>query len=517
MNRLCLTLLTALFIFTSCEEDITPPPIEPTAHSIIPIPVEFNQLNTTDFFGSNSTLELVNGDEITQSTMELFNVQAQQILGHDFEFSYNGTGNIKVQVGGDLADIGQEGYKLTINEELMFLEANSNKGVFYGLQTILQLLATNKEGEVSSIPTGVIVDYPRFEYRSFMLDVVRHFLTVDEVKKFIDVIALYKINFLHLHLTDDQGWRIEIDSWPDLTLIGGQSEVGGEPSGFYTKEDYQAILAYAAERFITVVPEIDMPGHINAALNAYPELTCDDVAPPVYTGTGVGFSSICVGDEDADRFMKDVIREVAEMTPGPYIHIGADEVFLLEKYRFKLFVDAAQAEIESHGKKMIGWNESVESTLDNNDVIQFWKDDLAYQAKHAADAGAEIIMSPWYRAYYGDYQTEQGGINIGEVLYGGNLATTVKEAYEWNPANYVYGVDESHILGVESCIWSEVTDLIEEFEYFVYPRLMGHAEIGWSPQNQRVWSNYRNRLNNHEVVMDAYNINYYDSPYLEWE
>ena len=274
---------------------------------------------------------------------------------------------------------------------------------------------------------------------------------------------------------------------------------------------------YAAERQITIVPEIDMPGHVGAALSSYAELNCNNIAPPLYTGTNVGFSFLCTDKPIVTQFMEDVIKEVAEMTPGPYFHIGGDEVFLLPKWKFRNFIDKAQEEIESYGKKMIGWNESTEATLSSNDIIQFWKNDQASQATHAANAGAQLIMSPWYHAYLGAYEVDLQNINITDLLYGGRLATDVKQAYQWNPAQYVNQVNETNILGVETCIWSEFTDPIEEFEYLVYPRLMGHAEIAWSLQQNRNWNTYKDRLNKHQIILDKYSVNYHISKYLTWD
>jgi len=230
----------------------------------------------------------------------------------------------------DDKELGEEGYELNITEEMVELKANKPAGIFYGIQTIRQLLPArvesgNTEQGPWKLPTGTIRDYPVYGYRGAMLDVARHFFSVDEVKTYIDRLALYKMNVLHLHLSDDQGWRIEIKSWPKLTEFGGKTEVGGGIGGFYTQEEYKDIVKYAQDRFITIIPEIDMPGHTNAALASYPELNVPGKKAELYTGVEVGFSTLDTHKELTYKFVNDVFRELAAITPGPYIHIGGDE------------------------------------------------------------------------------------------------------------------------------------------------------------------------------------------------
>src|SRR5260221_7536627 len=196
-----------------------------------------------------------------------------------------------------------------------------------------------------------------------MLDVARHFFSVDEVKRFIDLEALHKMNRLHLHLADDQGWRIEIKKWPDLTAKGSRTEVGGTPGGFYSQAEYADLVTYAADRFITIVPEIDMPGHTNAALSSYAELNCDGQAPPAFTGTAVGFSALCVEKDVTYRFIDEVVGEIAALTKGPYFHMGGDEVKTLTPDQYRAFVERVQTIVQAHGKQMIGWDEVAATKL----------------------------------------------------------------------------------------------------------------------------------------------------------
>ncbi len=217
-----------------------------------------------------------------------------------------------------------------------------------------------------------ITDYPRFSWRGTMLDVSRHFFPVDTVKKYLDLASLYKINVLHLHLADDQGWRIVINSWPNLALHGGSTEVGGGAGGYYTQQEYKDIVAYAAARYITVVPEIDSPGHVNAALSSYAELNCDGVAPPLYTGTDVGFSSLCVGKALTYKFLDDVVREIAAITPGAFYHLGGDEAHSTSHADYVTFVNKMQPILKAHGKRVIGWDEINAATLLPGSYAQHW-------------------------------------------------------------------------------------------------------------------------------------------------
>jgi hexosaminidase len=248
------------------------------------------------------------------------------------------------------AKTGPDGYEITVDASGATISAARHAGLFYGVQTFRQLLPAFVEFEAvradKSRPIQVgpirITDNPRFEWRGAMLDVARHFFTVDDVKRYIDLIAMYKFNRLHLHLADDQGWRIEIKSWPKLATHGGSTEVGGGPGGYYTQAEYSEIVAHARDRFVAIVPEIDMPGHTNAALASYAELNCDGKARDLYTGIEVGFSALCVDKDVTYRFIDDVVREIAALTPTPYFHVGGDEVKTLTPQQYVQFIERVQ-------------------------------------------------------------------------------------------------------------------------------------------------------------------------------
>ncbi|MBE0666508.1 MAG: family 20 glycosylhydrolase, partial [Bacteroidales bacterium] len=330
------------------------------------------------------------------------------------------------------ASLGDEGYSLTITKKLVTLAANKPAGLFNGIQTLRQLLPASIEMSTKQesdwhISGGTINDYPVYEYRGAMLDVARHFFSVDDVKRFIDLISAYKINTLHLHLSDDQGWRIEIRSWPNLALHGGKTEVGGGVGGYYTQEQYSDIVKYADDRFITIIPEIDMPGHTNAALASYPELNISGKATELYTGTEVGFSTLATKKEITYKFVEDVFRELAELTTGPYLHIGGDETHVTKKEDYITFIERVQDIVISLGKQPVGWDEISLARLRPGAIAQYWSS--AENANKAVAQGAKLIMSPASRVYI-DMIYDSTTV-IGYTWAG---LTEVDKAYNWDPA-----------------------------------------------------------------------------------
>ncbi|MDR6906810.1 hexosaminidase [Agromyces sp. 3263] len=392
-----------------------------------------------------------------------------------------------------------EGYTLESGDEGVRLAASTAAGLFRGTQTLRQLLPVAIEradvtGEPDggwTVPAASVADAPRFAYRGAMLDVARHFLPVDDVLRYIDAIAMLKLNVLHLHLTDDQGWRIQIDAWPELTRIGASTSVGGDGGGFYTKDDYRRIVGYAAERFVTVVPELDLPGHTNAALSAYPELNCDGVAPEPYEGVEVGFSSLCASPERAeatDRFLADVTREVAELTPGPWLHLGGDESLSTPQADYLDLVRRIAAAGAATGKTVIGWHEMGASpALPAGTIGQYWSfvepEEDAVAATHSFVAqGGRVIMSPADVAYLDMKYVDdpQGPLGGTLGLDWAKGPTTLDEAYLWDPAAIVPGIGEDELLGVEAPLWTETIGTLGEAEFMAFPRITAIAEIGWT-------------------------------------
>jgi hexosaminidase len=424
-------------------------------------------------------------------------------------------GNIYLTLTGAAPALGDEGYELTITPELVRLAANQLAGLFYGVQTIRQLMPSTIDSPSSqpgpwAIGAGRITDFPRYAWRGVMLDVARHFFSVKDVTRYIDILAYYKINRLHLHLTDDQGWRIQINSWPNLALYGGSLEVGGSPGGYYSQADYTYIVDYAQSRYITVIPEIDVPGHTNAALASYPELNCDGVAPELYTGMQIGFSSLCINKDITYAFMEDVIAELAALTPGAYIHIGGDEAQATSNADYVRFIQEVQPIVKANGKQVVGWEEIAQGKLLPASIAQHWNLDKGF-AQQALQQGAKIIMSPADKAYL-DMKYQASTI-LGQDWAGYiNLET----GYSWDPVTEIDGITEINILGVEAPLWSESLNTMDDLEYMAFPRLLGYAEIGWTPQAGRDWNEYKIRLAAHGPRLEILGVHFYASPEIIW-
>ncbi|MFC0114547.1 beta-N-acetylhexosaminidase [Kibdelosporangium aridum] len=424
---------------------------------------------------------------------------------------------ISLLLGGADARVGKEGYELKVERNQILIRANTPAGLFAGTQTLRQLLPASVESKSRQkgpwvVPGGKIVDFPRFGYRGAMLDVSRHFFSVDEVRGYIDQISQYKVNRLHLHLSDDQGWRIEIPGWPRLTSYGGSTEVGGGPGGFYTKEQYLELVAYAKQKYITIVPEIDMPGHTNAALASYAELNCNGIAPPLYTGTSVGFSSLCIDKEITYKFVEDVIRELAALTPGEYIHIGGDETHATKPADYVKFMQRVTPIVAKYGKKAAGWHEIAKTQNDPSVLPQYWgTDDVDEEVVAAAQRGNKILLSPAHKSYLDmkyDRNTPLG------LTWAGLIE--VDTAYGWNPGAFVKNLPESSVLGVEAPLWSETLENSDHIEFMAFPRLPAIAELGWSPWSTHDWESFRQRLAQQGDRWARQNVNFYRSPKIAW-
>jgi hexosaminidase len=403
--------------------------------------------------------------------------------------------------------LGAEGYRLDVSGHAVTVKAEQPAGLFYGVQTLRQLIAAH-----GRIPGGHVTDRPRFGYRGAMLDVARHFFSVAQVERYIDQLAQYKINTFHLHLADDQGWRIQIKSWPRLATYGGSTAVDGDPGGYYTQDQFRAIVAYAKARFITVIPEIDMPGHVNAALASYAELNCDGVAPPLYTGTDVGFSSLCVSKPITYRFLDDVIRELAALTPGAYLHVGGDEAQATKPADYVTFMNRVQQIVAAHGKRVQAWHQIVEATPLPTTVAQYWDTTPDNPAvANAANHGTKLVLSPANLAYLDMKYTE--ATPLGQDWAG---LIEVQDAYSWDPGNYVTGVPASAVLGLEAPLWTETIRTTADIEFMAFPRLPAYAELGWSPAATHDWAAFRLRLAAQAPRWEAAGINFYRSPQIPW-
>jgi hexosaminidase len=427
-------------------------------------------------------------------------------------------GDLVLTTAGGDSTLGSEGYDLAITADQVRLSAYQPEGIFRGLQTLRQLLpAAIEAGTVSAGPwgiaTGTIHDSPRFAWRGTMLDVARHFFGVQDVETYIDLLAYYKINTFHIHLSDDQGWRIVINSWPNLATYGGSTEVDGGPGGYYTQADYSAIVAYAKDRYITVVPEIDMPGHTTAALASYANLNCNGVAPPLDTNILVGISSLCVSDDATYTFAANVISEVAGLSPGPYFHIGGDEATATTAADFQTFFARVQPFVQMAGKQMVGWDAVGQlTTLLPGSVVQYWAPADANFVTDAISQNAKVLMSPDNKAYM-DMKYDS------TTVLGRNWAGYIDEqaAYSWDPAALLSGVTDAQLVGLEAPLWTETLVTLADVEYMAFPRIAGYAEIGWSPSMGRSWDEYKTRIGAQGPRLRALGVNYHTSSLIPWQ
>ena len=510
-------------------------------HTIIPLPASVEWMPSDTFHFTEETQILF---DPTDTEAERVGDLLSSLIGNSTETmppveARSGDvtdGTVYLTREGASSSLGSEGYELTVTASQVTVRAMNSAGLFYGVQTIRHLLPPVVEYTAAypqplSLPGVHITDQPRFGGRGMMLDVARHFLPLHDVKRFIDLAALYKLNRLHLHLSDDQGWRVEIPGWPNLTEYGGSTEVGGGVGGYYSTDEYTELVEYAQDRFITVVPEIDIPGHTNAALASYADLNCDGIARDLYIGTNVGFSALCVDKDITYEFLDDVIREISSRTPGPYFHVGGDEVEELSEEEYITFIERMQSMVGSHGKRMIGWDEIALANLDPGSVVQLWRPywqtdqtenmDSAQVALRvefeagilgAVDAGATVVLSPADRLYL-DMKYDTSTV-LGLTWAG---IPDERMSYDWEIADKFSSLPEDAIAGVEAPLWSETLGTLEDFEYMAFPRLAGVAEHGWTSASLRDWAEYRIRLGAQSARWMVLGINFRRSPLIPWD
>jgi len=505
----------------------TPTPVpartlDPTAHAVIPVPTSI-AITAGEPFVVDSTTTVVIASDANAEVERVGRMLGQMIsasqargAGEPRRLAAGAAapaGSIALVLDPARTALGEEGYELESTASRVTLTAARPAGLFFAVQTLRQLLPYSIEHPAAyrrtlRVPPTRVRDVPRYAWRGAMLDVSRHFLRPAEVKRYIDHMTLYKLNRLHLHLSDDQGWRVEIKSWPRLAQYGGSTQVGGGAGGYYTQEELADIVRYAADRFITVVPEFDMPGHTNAALASYPELNCDGRTPELYTGIRVGFSTVCVERDSTYRFITDVVREIGAIT-GPWFHIGGDEVEKLSHAQYVAFINRVQQIVKAQGKIMIGWSEIAPAALDTATIVQHWRTPDSV-AVHAA-RGGRIIMSPGSRTYL---DMKYDSTTVLGLQWAGLIS--VRTAYDWDPATHLPNVGARAVLGVEGPLWSETLTKLEDFEFMAFPRLAALAEVGWSAQSARRWDDFARRLAVHGPRLAAMGVNYFRAPGVDW-
>jgi len=397
-------------------------------------------------------------------------------------------------------------YYIQIKPQGIIIQATGEQGVFYALQTLKQIIAGRLAIKSFYLPAGEIIDWPRYNYRGMMLDVARHFYAPDEVMDLIDYLALFKINKLHLHLSDDQGWRLEIKSYPELTNRGALIEVDSTPGGYYTQQQFKDLVAYAHERFIDIIPEIDMPGHSQAALASYDFLNCDGKRKKLYHGTDVGFSSFCTRKDTVYKFIDKVIEEIAAISPSPYIHIGGDESDATPHDEYVRFVEKVQQIVRKHGKIMVGWDEIARSQLDTSTVVQFWIH--RKEAIKAARQGNHIIFSYAPNCYLDMKYHERTPLGLHWAGY-----IPVSKAYRFR-TDTIPGLRPDKIIGIEAPLWTETVRSYRDIIYLTFPRICAYAEIGWTSPGNRHWEEFRRRLS---FIQSLLPEGYFRSGEIPWD
>ena len=429
----------------------------------------------------------------------------------------------------------KEGYVITVDKKGVVIEGATAAGVFYGVQTLRKSIPVDKSLTEVTLPTVVVKDAPRFGYRGVMLDCARHYFPVKFVKQFIDLIAMHNMNVFHWHLTDDQGWRIEVKKYPGLakigsvrekTVLGHNSDVFDDTpyGGYYTQEEAREIVKYAADRFITVIPEIDMPGHMIAALAAYPDMGCTGGPYKVSPIWGIMPDVLCLGNEKTYQFCEDVLSEMMDIFPSEYIHLGGDETpnvrwkecpkckALMAKENLtpgKLqgyFTNRIEKFVNSKGRRIIGWDEILDGDINQSATIMSWRGTAP--GARGAKMGHDVIMSPSSHVYFDYYQTRQGESQWEEpLLIGGNLP--IERTYSLEPVPE--GADAetaSHIIGVQGNLWTEYIAGPSLAEYQVLPRMGALSEVQWRPQGQKDFENYKVRQTKMLKLYDAYGLVY---------
>ncbi len=533
MNRLNLILALIVLIASTmgCKEGIDDQRI-----SIIPKPVSVRS-HKGDFQITQETT-IVHEDSQLDFPAQYASTLWQQYLGYPFAVGKESSDNtIVLEINEEFdSTIGDEGYRLNINQNQVVLSANTYGGILYGIQTINQLLSTNPDG---NLPCLSMEDYPRFGHRGMHLDVSRHFMPIELIYKLMDYLAMHKMNIFHWHLVDDQGWRLEIKKYPKLTEIGAwrvdmeDLDWDARPTrkpqkgdklygGFYTQDEVRAVVTYAAERNITIVPEIEMPAHVMSALSAYPEYSCNGIDLGVPSGGVWPITQIyCAGNDETFQFLEDVLSEVMELFPSPYIHIGGDEadksewakcpkcqkriadeelkdVDELQSY----FIKRIEKFLNSHNRTIIGWDEILEGGLAPHAVVMSWRGEEG--GIEAARHGNRAIMTPGDYCYFNFYQ---GDPAVEPRAMGGY--TSLKKVYGYDPIPAgLTDEQEKLIMGAQGNHWAEFILTPEHVEYMAFPRLAALSEVLWSPKKHRDWGNFSKRMEDQYKRYDKLGINY---------
>ncbi len=527
MKRVFLSMLSLLPLVIFAQQTI----------NIIPQPVSIQQSEGNFIIDDNTSLQFNSSNKELQAAANFFTSSIQHISVIDLPSNIHKNKTIEIKIF-KTAEIGDEGYLLNVSPSSIIITANTKAGIIYAMQTIFQTLPAIRTNAILQVPCMQIKDYPRFKWRGMHLDVSRHFFGPDFIKEYIDLLAAYKMNVFHWHLTDDQGWRIEIKKYPKLTSVGAwrvdetdklwsdrpQATKDETPTygGYYTQQQIRDIVQYAQERNVTIVPEIEMPGHSAAAIAAYPFLSCSQQPQlPMTGGNYTNISSVlCVGNDSVFNFLEDVLTEVINLFPSEYIHIGGDEVdktswkncakcqALKNKLGLKdedelqsYFIKRMEKFIVSKHRKMIGWDEILEGGLAPEATVMSWRGEEGGIA--AAKMKHDVVMTPGKPLYFNNYQADPATEPVASGL------NTLKMVYDYDPvpAELQNGY-EQYILGAQACLWGENITTPLHAEYMLLPRLLALAEVDWTPKNERDWNSFNERLQQHFKRFSAQGINF---------
>lgn len=492
--------------------------------NIIPQPVSIQQHSGHFILTGNTAIQYNPQHKDLKMAINLFNQKVRTIAGFVLPVNMIKATTIQLNIE-KLPTIGSEGYNMNITSKGIVIKANTTAGIIYGIQSLLQLLPVIRTNALLEIPCMSITDYPRFKYRGMHLDVSRHFFGPDFIKEYIDLLASYKMNVFHWHLVDDQGWRIEIKKYPNLTNTGAwrvdqtdkiwgsrpQAKLGEEATygGYYTQEQIKEIIKYAAAKNVTIVPEIEMPGHVASAIASYPQLSCtQEPQLPLTGGNYTGMSSnYCAGNDSVFTFLQNVLDEVINLFPSAYIHIGGDEVdkgpwkkcpkcqARIKKEGLKneeelqsYFIKRIEKFVTAKKRKIIGWDEILEGGLAPTATVMSWRGEAG--GIEAAKMKHDVIMTPGKPVYFDHYQAGPEG----EPLAIGGM-NTLKNVYDYEPVPAELNAEQAkYVLGAQANLWTEYVTTAEHAEYMVLPRMLALAEVVWSPKESRNWKSFNERL-----------------------
>ena len=534
-------LLSALLMLVMCMSAMGQK-VERASYDIVPLPDKVFMTRRLPFMLNQETKIAYNGNEDMKRNAEFLSQYINDLTGMNLqvvEAQKKQRNAIMLKLNKDVEE--KEGYAITIHDGGVLIEGSTAAGVFYGIQTLRKSLPIVKDAKVIELPAVQIADAPRFSYRGMMLDVSRHFFSVDFVKQYIDLIALHNMNVLHWHLTDDQGWRVEIKKYPRLaeissqrneTVVGRNSQVfDGTPyGGYYTQEEMRDIVEYARQRYIEIIPEIDMPGHMLAVLAAYPNLGCTGGPYKVGTYWGVFDDILCAGKEETFTFVEDVLDEIMDIFPSKYIHIGGDEsprtrwesCELCQK-RIKeegikgdanmtaeaklqgYFAKRVEKYLNGKGRKIIGWDELLESDVDESATIMSWRGMKG--GLKASSLGHDVVMTPTDYAYFDHYQVMNDNTWHEPMNIGGELP--MEKVYQFEPAPDTLSPEaKKHILGAQANLWTEYVGCENLAEYQVLPRMGALAEAQWMQPEKKNYDEFKERVARLCKIYDVYGLTY---------